>query len=97
MNSAATQASTLVIECAMENRSIAGPAPWLVAYAKPIRAPMPTTQRMAAIQPARDSGTPSAPRRRCVASAQSPPRVAPIAARVTSSSRSLPAVGTERR
>ena len=30
-NRAATQASTLVIECATENRSIAEPAPWLAA------------------------------------------------------------------
>ena len=30
-NSAATHASTLVTECAAENRSIAGPDPWLAA------------------------------------------------------------------
>ena len=42
MNRAATQASTLVIECAIENRPIAGPAPWLVAYAKPSGLPPAT-------------------------------------------------------
>jgi DNA-binding transcriptional LysR family regulator len=96
-NRAATQASTLVIEWATENRPIAGAAPWVVAQAKPIRAPIPTTHKIAATQPARLSGVPSAPRRRCVNSAHRPPRAAPTAASVRSSRRSLPAVGTERK
>ena len=49
-NSAATHASTLVIKWLTENRSIAGAAPWLVAHAKPIRAPIPTTHKIAAAQ-----------------------------------------------
>src|ERR1700729_1073903 len=61
-NSAATHASTLVIEWPTENRSIAGPAPWLVAHAKPIRAPIPTTPRIAAAPPGPPPAVPSGPR-----------------------------------
>ena len=87
-----THACIDVMSCRSLNRTIVEPPLCSLHTAKPSRAPMPSTHKLAAATPARTKALPSRTRT-CVVSPPATPSTMPSTANAPISSRSLPPVG----